>query len=425
MTRSQSSGRSVRLAGRDLGETLSDGAPALVETVLVSLAAELELYGSLPAEALTGDIAATVERNLRLFIDSLASGAPPASGQLDEIRHSAARRAEERIPLEVMLRGYPLAARVVYERATAEVVPDDADTLKDITVVLLRFLEEVMSAAAGGYLEEHQMITGAAQSNEDRFLDALLQGVPVPTRGELDPNVLPDAFDVFAINLATHPDELEPGVDAAIAARRKVRRVRNELRRRTGDRALCSLASHGGLALLPIDDGADAHDRSEDVAGLTAAAGVAVTAAVARGRSSHVPDAVQQAREVLQLVQWLGLPPSLYRLDDVLVEYQVTRPGPARVALASRLAPIAHDDALLATLRGYVTSGGNRRRVALDLHIHPNTVDYRMAKIRRLTGCDPTRPDDAYQLRTALIAHEAELATSDHGASRSRHDLGS
>ena len=73
--------------------------------------------------------------------------------------------------------------------------------------------------------------------------------------------------------------------------------------------------------------------------------------------------------------------------------------------------PIAPDDELVATLRAFLAHGGNRRRAALDLHVHPNTIDYRNAKIRRLTGLDPTQPDDGYQLRTALIAHDAERAT--------------
>lgn len=147
-----------------------------------------------------------------------------------------------------------------------------------------------------------------------------------------------------------------------------------------------------------------------DLAVLADAAGVPLTAAVARAQPSGVAPALRQAREVLQLVQWLGVAPGLYRLEDVLVEYQLSRPGPARQRLAQRVAAIEHDPDLLATVRAYLVHGGNRRRVALDLHIHPNTVDYRNAKVHRLTGLDPTDAGDAYQLRTALIAHDAERA---------------
>jgi DNA-binding PucR family transcriptional regulator len=39
--------------------------------------------------------------------------------------------------------------------------------------------------------------------------------------------------------------------------------------------------------------------------------------------------------------------------------------------------------------------------------VHPNTVDYRMAKVTRLTGLDPTVAPDAFRLRVALVAGAA------------------
>ncbi len=428
MTTSQSPGPSeLRFGNQRLRDILQGGLADHVDDVLAALGEQIDLYGALPAEAMGGDIAAVIGRNLRLFVDSLRSGRPPDPGDLEEIRLSAARRAEERIPLELMLRAYPIGARVVFERATEAAGPDDVAAVREVVVLLLDFLSQVMSAAAGGYLEEHQMIVGAAESNEQRLLQSLVRGTFDPLVAESASIEVPDAFDVVALSMPAHPDELQPGIDAAIAARRKVRRLDAELRR-SHDGVLTSLTNDGGIVLVAVDETIDpdgprtsagrvamkatgTHTAVEiDLAVLADAAGVPLTAAVARAQPSGVAPALRQAREVLQLVQWLGVAPGLYRLEDVLVEYQLSRPGPARQRLAQRVAAIEHDPDLLATVRAYLVHGGNRRRVALDLHIHPNTVDYRNAKVHRLTGLDPTDAGDAYQLRTALIAHDAERA---------------
>ena len=49
----------------------------------------------------------------------------------------------------------------------------------------------------------------------------------------------------------------------------------------------------------------------------------------------------------------------------------------------------------------------NRRRTARDLHVHTNTVDYRLRRIRDLTGHDPSLPSGRWYLEAALIARAA------------------
>lgn len=409
----------IQLSGRSVGAVLSGSIPALTDHALRAIVEEIDVYGALPPELLSGDITAVVQRNLRMFVDALGEGRPPSADDLTEIRLSAARRAEERIPLDLMLRAYPLAAKAIFEFVTAEAGPEDADALRTLTALLLDFLKVIMSAATAGYLEEHQMIIGAAQSHEERVFEALLRGGPDLATDLGSAAELPAAFDVLAIHLAAHPDELEPGVDAAIAARRKLRRSRAELRRRTNEGVLLSLQPDGGVALVPVDDAATARgggERAADIDALQAAAGVPVTAAVVRTIPSGVAGAVSEAKEVLDLVRHLGRGAGLYRLDDVLVEYQISRPGPAQRALAARLAPISGEPDLLLTLDRYLINGGNRRRTALDLHIHPNTVDYRIAKVGRLVGLDPTTADGAYQLRAALTALRAGRDSAAAGA---------
>jgi DNA-binding PucR family transcriptional regulator len=75
--------------------------------------------------------------------------------------------------------------------------------------------------------------------------------------------------------------------------------------------------------------------------------------------------------------------------------------------LDSTLRPLVeYDEAkqaeLVPTLRAYLASGFNLTRSAEVLHVHPNTVVYRLRRIRELSGRDPQRPDDLLLLFLGL-----------------------
>uniref|UniRef100_UPI003F84E5CD helix-turn-helix domain-containing protein n=1 Tax=Actinosynnema sp. TaxID=1872144 RepID=UPI003F84E5CD len=56
------------------------------------------------------------------------------------------------------------------------------------------------------------------------------------------------------------------------------------------------------------------------------------------------------------------------------------------------------------TLEVHLALDLDRRATAARLHLHPNTVDYRLRRIHRLTGLSPTRPQDCRSLAAALVA---------------------
>jgi hypothetical protein len=136
-------------------------------------------------------------------------------------------------------------------------------------------------------------------------------------------------------------------------------------------------------------------------------AGVEVTVAVARVVPGEVPAGVGLVRELLEVVRVHRRPAGVYELDDLLLEYQLSRPGPARERLAGMLVPLAERDDLMATLRCYLGNARDRRRTAADLHVHANTVDYRLRQVGRLTGLDPTRDDQLPRIVAALVAFDA------------------
>ncbi|MEU8418383.1 helix-turn-helix domain-containing protein [Amycolatopsis japonica] len=401
-----------RIGGRPLAERLTEVLPSLAKTVLSEIVLRIPEYGLLPAEELSGDITHVIEQNLRSFIDTLRTGATPAQRELDFLRESAARRAEEGIPIDVVLTAYHIGIQVVWASLTPDARPDEVADVLAVNTLTLRYLEVVTPAVGAGYLDERRTMFDDERSARHTVLSALLDGEPAEVAAGQAGLRLPPCYIVLAASVGAHPDEEVDGVDPLVAGRRKLRRLRVELERQIRGTVLTSLTPDGGLALLPHETAADELStrdwaRLERVlADVARTAGAEVIAGTAAAGPSGVPAAARLAQDVLAVATGSGRPPGLYRLDDVLLEYQLSRPGPALDRLATRLTPLDGNEELLQTLETFLNRGG-RRQTAAALHVHPNTVDYRLRRIADLTGLDPTRLEHIALLNAALSARAA------------------
>jgi DNA-binding PucR family transcriptional regulator len=93
-------------------------------------------------------------------------------------------------------------------------------------------------------------------------------------------------------------------------------------------------------------------------------------------------------------------------LRDVLLEYQLTRPSDAHAALRELLDPLDRNPDLQHTLEVYLANDLDRRQTATTLHVHPNTLDYRLRRIVELTGLDPSTSRGLQLLGAALAARQ-------------------
>ncbi|MFI7115973.1 PucR family transcriptional regulator [Amycolatopsis sp. NPDC049868] len=401
-----------RIGGRPLAERLTEVLPSLAKTVLAEIVLRIPEYGLLPAEELSGDITHVIEQNLRSFIDTLRTGATPTRRELDFLRESAARRAEEGIPIDIVLTAYHIGIQVVWASLTPDARPDEVADVLAVNALTLRYLEVVTPAVGAGYLDERRTMFDDERSARHTVLSALLDGDPAEVAAGQAGLRLPPCYIVLAAAVGAHPDEEVDGVDPLVAGRRKLRRLRVELERQIRGTVLTSLTPDGGLALLPHETAAEElstqdWERLERVlADVARTAGAEVIAGTAAAEPSGVPAAARLAQDVLAVAIGSGRPPGLYRLDDVLLEYQLSRPGPALDRLATRLTPLDGNEELLQTLETFLDRGG-RRQTAAALHVHPNTVDYRLRRIADLTGLDPTRLEHIALLNAALAARAA------------------
>jgi DNA-binding PucR family transcriptional regulator len=97
-------------------------------------------------------------------------------------------------------------------------------------------------------------------------------------------------------------------------------------------------------------------------------------------------------------------------VNDHLVDLVVHRDAQLARALISReLAPLesvkdSTRDRLAETLLAWLSYRGERARVADALHVHPQTVAYRLGQLRTLFGDALTDPDRRFALELALRA---------------------
>jgi hypothetical protein len=382
--------------------------PRLARTMIDSFVGEIPLYAMLPREQLEGEILAITTANLRLFFSTLREGRPLASDELAEIRMSAARRAEERVPLEAVLTAYHVGGRIGWQALVDGAGPDDIDALVAAGTPVLRYVQQVTAAVAAAYLEEQQTIYGEERDARRSLASALLSGEPSDSLAARLGTPVAEAYVVVALRLDPHPDETDKAVGGAVAARRKVRRVQSLLDEMAGEPVLSLLEPSGGLVFLPtsLDGAADLAERlPRFVATLHEAAGADTFAggAVATG-AKDVPRATAQAQDVLRLAGRLHRPPGGYLLRDVLLEYQLTRPSDAVMELTRLLDPIDRNPDLPHTLEVYLAHDLDRRQAAAALHVHPNTLDYRLRRIVELTGLDPSTARGLQLLAAAVAA---------------------
>ncbi|WP_052390546.1 PucR family transcriptional regulator [Streptomyces sp. NRRL B-24484] len=404
------------IGGVPADQRLLAAMPELVRAVLAALLDALPTYRRLPREQVDGELARTTERRVRALARAVRTGEPAPDEEFTTVRQTAARRAEEGLPLDAVLLAHHIGLEVCWEWMTRQAGDGDSPGLLVLHRLLLDHLRQVTAAAGAGYFEERRTMVDERHAARNALLGALLDGTPADEAAARAGLRLAPGYAVLVLAVAEHPDEHADGVDRTVAGRRKLRRLRAELDHRTRHSALSVLAADGGVVLVPLDTrpavlpAADWHRLADTVAATARAAGAPVLAAGAAAEPAGVAAAAALAYEVLDVARTFGRPPGLYRLDDLLLEYQLSRPGQARPRLAALIEPLHGAGELLTTLRTHLAGGLNRRHTATALHLHPNTVDYRLRRIAALTGLDPARPADLLRLTAAVAAHDAERA---------------
>ncbi|WP_410872665.1 PucR family transcriptional regulator [Nocardia sp. A7] len=359
-------------------------------------------------DAISGDIATVTKKCLEIG-DGISAGRN-VSEQLRWFSAAAAGWAREGVPIDTVLRAFYEALRVSVDVMCAPDAAYDRDALIDRLRMTMAISNLMSTTMIDAYLREYRGVVSEHLTAVRALTSALLAGRATAPMARNCGVSVADTYRVLALSIPRDLDDHEPPIDNAIDARRRLRRVHTALAQHRDD-ALAMLSIGGGTVLIP---GGTSDDTRLDslIEVLSHAARVDISATMIIAGTDDIPDAAQRAHELLDVVGRLGYAPRLYRFEDLALEYQLTRPGPGLATLGQLLTPLdAHPD-LFRTLQVLIANDMNRQRTARILHIHTNTVNYRLHRIAGLTGLDATHTAGLWQLKSAVIARAFELARS-------------
>ncbi|MGI5221081.1 PucR family transcriptional regulator [Nocardia sp. CA-290969] len=333
----------------------------------------------------------------------------------EPVRNTIADWAADGVALEAVQHATHLGFRFVLDLLARHAHGTDSQALVVASRRLAEVLDSVITTFSRAYVRELRVHTAMRQAGAEALACALIAGTSTAEMARECGFRDAEAYAVFALALTGVSQEgTEPG--GSTDARRRLRRVRAELTL-DDDPPLARLSEEGGTVLVPCAPHDDA-TATQLFERLRLALGSPPLVTVVHAGRDEIPEATRRAHELLDLAQRLHRPARLYRMADLAVEYQITRPGPARQHLAKSLEPLLTQPELLQTLAMHLANDRNRQRTARALYVHANTIDHRLRRIARLTGLDPAGAEGLWHLHAALIAHAYETGrpTSDFPA---------
>ncbi|MEU8894570.1 helix-turn-helix domain-containing protein [Nocardia sp. NPDC048505] len=366
---------------------------------------------TLPGEALHGDVTTITRVCLELTRSMLDGRDLP--GRTERVQAAAAGWAREGIPIDTIQHAIHEGFKLGFDLILANGPTRDHETVAGVAVRLMEALDMITSAVSMAYVRELRSVVSEHHTAVHTLTSALLGGQSTTTMARECGIEVADHYHVVGLELPPHPDESDSTLDANVVARRKLRRVQTELANRCGGRVLSLLSVDGGTLLLPNPEFSD-HDLDRLIVKLSAAAQVPVRAVAMPAAPADIPRVAAEVHELVDIVHRLGGESKVYRSHELAFEYQLTRPGPARDYLGSVLDVLeAHPDLLL-TLEVHMATNMQRNLSARRLHVHANTVDYRLKRIGEITGFDPADLTGLCHLRAALLlrAHGGRSGTA-------------
>ncbi|MFC4375050.1 PucR family transcriptional regulator [Nocardia halotolerans] len=367
----------------------------------------------LPAGHFTAEVLPTIYACGRAVMEAIAADREFSKAEVAVfVRPVAERHAEDRLPLPMLIDAIHGSAQALLAEAAALAEPTEMTEFVLVFAKLLELLRHINMTVVETYTEVEQSIYHAEREARRELCSALVRGLPAEELAARADTVLAEQYTVLAIHLSEPP---RVGSAANMVTRRRIRVLQRALDELTATTTPATFDGTSGIALIGNSSDADVLDAErfdELAATLARQFGVPVYLAEFSGVGrDDIPAAARDAGELTELARLRGKPGGCYRLDDLLLEYQLTRPGPARERLAQRVIPLLSSPHLIDALEAHLRYGSDRKTAARRIHVHPNTFTYRLRRIAELTGLDPADPTDSRMLGAALTVHRLHEKT--------------
>jgi hypothetical protein len=379
----------------ELATALRPALPALAQDIIAAIGRDVPAYAR-PLEGPFGRaLRVGVERALARFVDGIED--PSAGdGGAREI-YVALGRGEMRAgrSLDALLSAYRIGARLAWEQfvAAGEAAGHDPRTLYRLASAIFDYIDGVSAESVEGFAQERAAAEGERQRRR-RALARLL------ARDDVAPD---EVRDLARMAGWSGPAKLSALV---VGDGRGAEPDADRVASRLGSGAIA--VADGVLTIAWVPDPQAPGRRAQLEAaldGTPAALGPEVTI-------ERAPFSLARARATHTLVLEGHIDAGALVVADEHLPALLLHGGDATLATdlaASALAPL--DDLrpgargrLRATLRAWLDHPGQVTRVAGELHVHPQTVRYRVAQLRELFGERLDEPDARFELALALRA---------------------
>ena len=367
-------------------EVLRPVLPAVADEVIATIGRESPDYER-PMEGLFGQMVRLgVETALGRFVDDLA-GRPQPEGELRETYVNLGRgEFHAGRSLENLLAAYRIGARVTWRRFVEAGTAGGLSPaeLFDVGEAIFAYIDTLSSESAEGYAREQRAEAGERRRARARLFELLAADAP---EAEVTAAAAAVGWEVprelAALALAVDGDA-EDGAD--------------RLARDIGPGVVA--AAREGLACAFVGDPAGPGRRRTLAAAVGDRAGVLgpVVAPAEAGRS------LRRAVSAVAATRAGGLSDASGHLGTLLLR---SDPELAAELAADRLAPLAGAPQLEPTLRAWLDRPGQVQAVAHVLDVHPQTVRYRLRRLRELFGAALEDPEERFELLLALRARTA------------------
>jgi len=286
-----------------------------------------------------------------------------------------------------LLAAYRVGARVAFRQlsALARAAGLDSDALVQLAESVFAYIEELSSASAEGYAREQSLRAGDDDRRRGELAALLLAGgLDAPAAAEAAARAgwaLPEQL-VVVVAPPEHAEGLGGRLGSAL------------------------ITAHGDAAVAVLAAPAGAAEQERLVRGLTGRRAV-VGLPVPWSRAPVSLRAATVGARLLATGVLTGDPLLTAEHRAALVVHR--DPDLVEALAVGRLAPLdalpaATAARLAETLLAWLRHRGERQRVADELHVHRQTVGYRLGQLRELLGAALDDPQARFELEVALRA---------------------
>lgn len=366
---------------------LFDARAEITEAIMRRIREEIPMYRR--DDPISDDqLRNVVEINLEMMLGGTAERTGPRAEHLAAARELGLRRGSEGIvPVNLLVQGFVVGYREIWDqlveasRAEGEAAREE---LLASAATIWEWLHELTNALGMAYNDRAHRNAASTGAMRERFFEALLAGTADKDdlRGTaialgFDPEAEFRALAIALSGTAVTAEAVAPQLSSSARRRHAVTR---------------------GSTVLALDQNVE----TEDVLGaiVQATGGAPVAVGTRRRGLTGAALSLTDAERTLPLAERAGgvvdfdhqwhaatVLASGHRLSDVLAK------GIERARQSPDLA---------ATVIAYADNGFSKSAAAKALHLHPNTVAYRLARWAQLTGWNPEQREGLLKTLAAL-----------------------